>query len=117
MSQTTTALLAKLGMTFVAAWLTLGFMDENTLGPILVTAIVGTVLNYLIGDLGVLPRLGNVIASLGDGVMAAFVAYIVSLLFPAFEISSNSLLVFAAIVAVAEYFFHMFLYRSEKVAP
>ncbi len=117
MSQTTVALLAKLGVTFVAAWLTLGFMDNNTIGLILLTAIIGTILNYLLGDLLVLPKLGNIIASLGDAVMGAFVAYLISVFFPTFKISSNSLLIFAALIGVAEYFFHMYLYKSEKVAP
>lgn len=117
MSKTTTALLVKFVMTFIAAVVAFSFVDGNAWGWVAVVALTGTVLNYLLGDLVVLPKYGNVAASVGDGLLAALTAYVFDLLIPAFDTSFASLALFAILVAVAEYFFHDYLRRSEKVAP
>ena len=114
---TMTALAIKFLMTFVFAWLTFGLMDGNFLSWVLFVAIIGTVLNYLAGDLVVLPKFGNIVASAGDGVMGALVAYIISLSTPNFVVSLTSLVIFAILIAVGEFFFHQFLLKSKKVAP
>lgn len=117
MSKTTTALLVKFGMTFVAAAIALYYIDGNTIGQVLIFSILGTAINYLIGDLFVLPSFGNIVASVGDGILAAALAYIMDLVIPAFRTTFTSLAVLAVLVAVAEYFFHQYIARSEKVAP
>ncbi|AOY74569.1 DUF2512 family protein [Clostridium formicaceticum] len=117
MSNTTTALLVKLVMTFIAAWLTLGFMDGNPLVWVIIVAIVGTGLNYILGDLVVLPNLGNVVASIGDGVMAAVVAYVIAMFTRDFNTTFGTLIGLAIIVGVVEFFFHMYLQRADTVAP
>jgi len=58
---TITALLIKFVMTFVFAWLTFGLMDGNLLSWIFFVTIIWTILNYLAGDLVVLPKSGNII--------------------------------------------------------
>jgi len=114
---TITALLIKFLMTLVFGWLTFGLMDGNLLSWVLFVGVIGTVLNYLAGDLVVLPKFGNIVASVGDGVMGALVAYIISLLIPAFVVSLTSLVIFAILIAAGEFFFHQFLIKSDKVAP
>ena len=79
--------------------------------------MAGTALNYLFGDLFVLPKWGNLGASIVDGILAIGLAYIVDLAVPAFTTSAAGLLIFGALVAVGEYLFHQYLKRSEKVAP
>ncbi|MGR6835956.1 DUF2512 family protein [Syntrophomonas erecta] len=117
MGQTSRALLVKLVMTFIAGLLTLSLIDGNRWWPVLVIAIIGTAVNYFVGDLVVLPALGNITASIGDGIMAALVAYVVALAWPEVVVSFTSLLVFAIIIMVGEYFFHQYLEKSEEVAP
>ncbi|WP_347488118.1 DUF2512 family protein [Desulfoscipio sp. XC116] len=117
MSKTATALIIKFIMTFVFAGIALAFIDHNTWGWIFVVAVVGTALNYFVGDLLVLPKYGNIVASVGDGVMASLTAYIISLLAPAFRTSFTALAILAVLIAVGEYFFHQYLLRSEKVEP
>ncbi len=80
-------------------------------------ALVGAVANYLIGDLAILPNYGNVIAAIADGLIAGLFAYITVLLWPALTISFTSLAFFAIIIAIAEYFFHLFLESDDTVAP
>ncbi len=117
MSRTTTALLVKLIITFAAAWVAFTLVDGNTMGWALWVATLGTIINYVVGDLLVLPSLGNVIASVGDGLMAAIIAYAIDAFSVNFATSFTSLLIFAIIVTVAEFFFHMYLKNDDKVAP
>lgn len=117
MNRTTLALLFKFVMTFAAAWVSFGLMDGNTFGWLFIVALSGTALNYLLGDLLVLPAFGNIVASIGDGVMGAVLAYFISVLSRDFRISSMSLVTFGGIILIAEYFFHIYLKRSDKVAP
>ncbi|HHW92417.1 MAG TPA: DUF2512 family protein [Firmicutes bacterium] len=117
MSNTTTALLVKLIMTFIFAMIAFGYVDKNMWSSIFWVALAGTVINYLVGDLLVLPSLGNIIASIGDGAMGALTAYIVSMLLPAFQVSMTGLFLFGILVAIGEYFFHQYLRSAEKVAP
>lgn len=115
--RTIIALLFKLAATFTAAWVAFNLIDLNTIGMIYIVAVVGTVLNYLLGDLVILPSTGNIIASIGDGVLGAAVAYVMDLFSYNFNASATGLIIFAAIIAVAEYFFHIYLIKDEKVAP
>lgn len=117
MSRTTTALLVKLLLTFIAGWITLGAMDGNSFGWILTFAILGTILNYILGDLYVLPSYGNISASIADGIMAAALAYVLDLFSDNFDTRFGTLLVLGVIVAAAEYFFHRYLIKSDKVEP
>ncbi|TYO98061.1 DUF2512 family protein [Desulfallas thermosapovorans] len=117
MNKTVTALLVKFIMTLVIAGIALVFIDNNAWTWALWVAIIGTAVNYLVGDLVVLPKYGNIVASIGDGVMAALVAYIIDLISPVFQTSFTALALLAVLVAVGEYFFHQYLLREEKVEP
>lgn len=117
MSKTSVALIIKFAMTFIAAAIAFMVLEQNTWAWVALVALAGTILNYLAGDLLILPRFGNIVASLADGVLAAVTAYVVDLIVPAFTTTWGTLAAFAVLVAVAEYFFHAYLRRSEKVAP
>ncbi len=125
MNNTATALLVKFVITFFAAaiaFMLLGSPGMTTAGSatwlwIFIIGILATAANYLLGDLYVLPKYGNIVASIGDGITAALVAYIIALITAAFDTTFASLAIFALLVAVAEYFFHRYLKQSEKVEP
>ncbi|AZO95654.1 DUF2512 family protein [Halocella sp. SP3-1] len=111
------ALLIKFILTFVAAFIAFDLLLNNDIFWILLLSLVAMLINYLIGDLMVLPAKGNMIASIGDGLLAAITAYIFDLLIPAFTTSWSTLLWFAILIGIAEYFFHLYLKKDEKVAP
>lgn len=111
------ALVMKLIMTFLAAWIIFGIILDNPLSHILLLSALGAAINYLLGDLFVLPKFGNVVASVGDGLMAALTAYILDTVIPVFETTFTTLLLFTLAVAAFEFFFHQYLLRDEKVAP
>lgn len=111
------ALLIKFILTFVAAFIAFDLLLNNDISWILLLSLVAMLVNYLIGDLMVLPARGNIAASIGDGLLAAITAYIFALLIPAFTTSWSTLLWFAILIGIAEYFFHLYLKKDEKVAP
>jgi type VI protein secretion system component VasF len=49
--------------------------------------------------------------------MAALIAIVVAMVAPAFTITTHSVLAFAVLVAVGEYFFHQYLLKADKVEP
>ncbi|TCT12894.1 uncharacterized protein DUF2512 [Natranaerovirga pectinivora] len=115
--KTALALIVKFIISFLAVWSTLGFIDNNNLNIITLVAAIITIANYFIGDLLILPNLGNIIASIIDGVMAAIIAYITILFVPESFVSLISGIVLGVLIAVAEYFFHIYIVKADKVAP
>ncbi len=117
MNQTLKALIIKFLMTFVVAWISLGFIENNTLTWILIFSLIGAIVNYIIGDLFILPTFGNLVASLGDGIMGALVAYLLSTMTENLNVTLNSLVLLGALIAIGEYFFHKYLIKNDKVSP
>lgn len=117
MNNTAKALVFKFIMTFIVTYVSLGLIIRNPSSWIISYSIIATALNYMIGDLLILPSYGNTLASLADGAMAVIVAYIVDTNSAAFDTNSTSLIVLFALIAVGEYFFHQYLLEDEEVAP
>ena len=111
--KTTLALIIKFVVTLIAAWISFSLFGNVLLTVILVIAGAGTILNYLIGDLLILPRFGNIIASVMDGVLTAITAYIVLILNNAYAMTS--IFIFSIIVVAFEFFFHMYLFKASMI--
>lgn len=115
--KTTIAIIFKFIATYVATWIAFRYMDGNPLMWTLIVAVIGTALNWFIGDLLILPTFGNVMATIGDGVLGALVAFIIGTFTPNFDTSLTSLATFGLIVMAVEVFFHMYLLKDDKVGP
>ncbi|NMA93023.1 MAG: DUF2512 family protein [Firmicutes bacterium] len=117
MSKTSSALLFKFLMTLVVTGIAFGIIGGNDFKWVLLVAALGTVIDYLAGDLRILPKVGSLIGALINGVLAAIIALAVAMAVPAFTTTTFTVLIFAVLVAVGEYFFHQYLLRAEKVEP
>lgn len=117
MSRTSGALFTKFLITFIAAFLSVGLINQNPIGWILILALLGTFINYLIGDLMILPRTGSFFAAIMDGLLSGLTAYILDLASRNFNTTIRGLALFSILMIVAEYFFHRYLIRTKKVAP
>lgn len=117
MSKTTTALIVKFLLTLVSAYIAFTIIDNNSLGWVFGLSIAATALNYLIGDLMILPKYGNFSASVADGGLAALTAYLAGIMTRGNDVGMGSLITFFLLIAVAEYFFHNYLLESKKVEP
>jgi len=80
--------------------------------------VVGTAINYLLGDLVILPASSNTWASIVDGLVAAVLAYAV--MEGMGTVTSRdywAILIFGVLVVGFEFFFHNYLKKSDEVAP
>jgi hypothetical protein len=111
----TMVLLFKFITTFIAAWASFQVYDQNPMNIVWIVAFAGTILKYIVGDLFIFPTMGNTFASIIDGVIAATTAYVVDLFINNFTTTATGLIIFAAIIAVSEYFFHIYLMKNEEV--
>lgn len=113
MSQNVIAIIVKFLITLALAWAVFGLINNAAFGWILTLAVIATAVNYVVGDLLALPRYGNIVAAAGDGIMAAVVAAILHAVFPGVQATAASLVLFAVLIGVAEYFFHRYLLTTE----
>lgn len=111
------ALITKFLVMLVAAYIILSYFSNATITEVLIIAVVGTAINYLLGDLVILRVGGNMTAALCDGLVAGILAWAVMMTWRVKVINYWAILAFAVVVAVAEYFFHMYLKSSEEVEP
>lgn len=113
--KTTIALIIKFIISMAAAWIAFMIFGTASFWTMLMIAIAGTVLNFLIGDMLILPRFGNVTAAVLDGILGGVVAWLILIYTPVTNYSITSVYFFAVIVAVAEFFFHMYLVSARVV--
>lgn len=99
---------------FVAAWISYNLIEDNTLLWVFIAALAVSIINYLIGDMLILPRFGNVFAALCDAVLAVVIVWIMDLLSVNFTINWLSTLVFAILIFIFELFLHKYLVHDEE---
>ncbi len=120
------ALIVKFLFTFAAAWLAFGYIGGNALSWIILTTLAVAVLNYFIGDLIILPSFRNIVASILDGLLGAITAFLIYLLAGVIQPNNQianvfrtnlfTLVFFAVVIAIIEYFFHKYLLQSNKAS-
>jgi len=117
MSNKSIALIVKFVMTFIAALFTLGFMNDISLLWILIISSAATVINYILGDLVILPNIGNVISSFIDGLLVVAIAYMFELFVPGLNLTITPIILLGLLVAVSELFFHTFILGLIGITP
>lgn len=103
------ALALKFLATLALLYIILGLYYGMTFGTVfLITLIVG-IISYIIGDLGILPRTNNAIATLADFGLALAVIWVMISLLTA-STNAFTMALFSAIgVAIFEFFFHSYM--------
>lgn len=103
------ALAVKFGASFGLLYVILGIMYDMSVTNVLLIALVLSAASYLIGDLFILPRTNNTIATIADFGLAFMLIWLMgeSLTFGD-SLFTPSLLA-AAGIGVFEYFFHKFV--------
>lgn len=106
------ALLIKFVMCTAAVWVILGLFYGVDFGEILTISILLTIASYIIGDLFILPRYGNMTAAVADFGLAYIGIWMIGIV----VINENISLGWAsfwtaAVIASAEVLFHFYLIR------
>ena len=86
------------------------YADMSYLTAILAATVL-TIIAYLIGDVYILPRTGDVVAAIADAVLALAYLMVAALIFD-WQLSFGEAAVIAAVLGFAEFFYHRFVLRG-----
>lgn len=114
MDKTTKNLLFKFIMTFIFAYIALAIIQGNVWSWVLLVALATTALNYVVGDVLILPGFSNTVASVADGLMAMLTAYVAGVIILGFETNLLTLLIFGTLVTIGEYILHRRLLKKSN---
>jgi hypothetical protein len=107
-----TAIAIKLVGIFVLTLIVLTPLARVPFGSVLIIAIVNTAFLYAVGDMVVLPTLGNWGATLGDGGIAFLVTWLAPLYTALPSIPVGAAFGVALLVGIFEFYFHRYLKYS-----
>ncbi|OMP68303.1 DUF2512 family protein [Domibacillus epiphyticus] len=102
------ALLIKAMLVWPTVWVVLSvfndvsFLDSTILGVIIV------ILAYFIGDLMILPKMGNVSATISDFVLSFIITW-ATLNFFGYDEALGEAVLTAIVISIGEYFYHRWL--------
>ncbi|HHX80459.1 MAG TPA: DUF2512 family protein [Acholeplasmataceae bacterium] len=106
-------LILKIILIFVSAWIAYGIIEDNPLLWIFITSLAVALITFLVGDMLVFPRYGNVSGAVADAVLAAIIAWIIDLLSANFYVTWISTLVFVVLIFIVELLLHRYLERRD----
>lgn len=115
MQDTYKSIVIKFIFTLAVAGIAFTALEPNTWGWVFLIGVIATIVNFIVGDMFILPKYDTIIASIADGVLAIIIAAIIWGLVPGFVASAISLVLFGVLVGLAEFFYHQHLLVSDKV--
>jgi hypothetical protein len=110
------ALLWKAIMVFPVVWIILSLFNPVTFLHSTLLGIVVLLVSYYLGDMMILPKMGNITAALGDFVLSLVIIWGGLVLLGYTEAFGEAF--FASIVlSIGEYFYHLWLERTQFRKP
>lgn len=106
------ALLLKFAMVGLVLAAVLGYMTDLNGRQIFTIALTVTLVAYLLGDLFILPRFNNTIATIADFGLALVTIYAFNWVYRNVNIEFSDALTAAAILGVGEYLFHKYVAKA-----
>lgn len=104
------ALLIKFIMCTAVLWIVLGVLYNVTFGDILTIGLLLTGVSYIVGDLLILPKLGNQSATIADFVLAFFGTWVLGAMLIEHPIPLvTASFISALLITIGEYFFHRYM--------
>jgi ABC-type Mn2+/Zn2+ transport system permease subunit len=102
-------LIFKIILIFVSAWIAYGLIEDNSLLWIFITSLAVALITFLVGDMLIFPRYGNVSGAVADAVLAGIIAWIIDMLSDNFYVTWLSTLVFVVLIFIIEMLLHRYL--------
>lgn len=106
------AILLKFVMVAVVLEIILRLLTNVSFLNILYIALTVTIVSYLLGDLAILPRSNNTVATISDAVLALAVILLFNVIYTTANISFLTALLAAAVLGIGEWAFHRFMSRE-----
>ena len=105
------AIIIKFVMIAVILEIILMLMTSLSFASILLVSLGVTVLAYLIGDIWILRKTNNIVATISDVILSLVVILLFNLFYRP-GISFGAAILSAVIIGIGEYFYHKFIARS-----
>ncbi|MGN7356724.1 DUF2512 family protein [Paenibacillus sp. SAF-054] len=106
-------LIAKLLVHAVVITALLVALSNASIGAALIGALIIGIVSYLLGDLLILPRTNNMVATLSDAILVYAMLWIVSS-FASWTLSYVDMLIIAVVAGVFEFFYHIWLLNDHE---
>ncbi len=110
------ALLRKAIFTLPIVWVILSLFNDVSFVHSTLLGIALTLISYFLGDVMILPRMGNTSATISDFILSLLVIWGGLNLFGYDEALGESVLT-AIVLTIAEYFFHLWMERTQFSGP
>ena len=107
-----TPLLAKVGLNTLALVALFSLFGQITVSAFVIVVAVLVPLGYVFGDIGVFKATDNIAATLFDFGLGIIVLWLAQASTPAIQLNITGVIFGAGVLAVTEYFFHVFLART-----
>lgn len=105
----TVNIIIKLAFIYLVLFLMIPIFGKSTWTQTMITGLILTVLAYIIGDLWLLPKFGNLVAVLADFGIVALVVWLMMKGLPQFDLTATGVWVIALVLALGEWVFHRYL--------
>lgn len=102
-------LILKIILIFVSAWIAYGLIEENSLLWIFISSLAVSLITFLVGDMLVVTRYGNVSGAVADVVIGGILVWLIDMLTDYFYITWVSTLVFLVLLFIIELILHRYL--------
>lgn len=109
------ALAIKGVMSLVVLYLVLGVGFGISFGNVLLITLILGILSYLLGDVFILPKTSNMMATMADLGMAFVIIWLLGMAFTSLSVGSMALaaVIAAIVMALGEYFFHIYILKKD----
>ena len=108
-----TNLVLKTAMNLILLLLLIPVFGRSTWTQTLITGLVLIVISYIVGDLWVLPKFGNIAAVIADFVVFVLGIWAMTEALPQFVMNSSGYWGIALALAAGEWFFHQYLLATK----
>jgi hypothetical protein len=108
-----TNLIFKTAMVLAVLFILIPIFGRSTWGQTIITGLVLVALSYVAGDMWILPKFGNIIAVIAELGLSALVIWGMSQALPQFILTTAGVWVIAIVLAVGEWFFHLYLIATQ----
>ncbi len=106
-------LVIKLAFIYLVLFIMIPMLGKTTWTQTIVLGLIVGLFSYILGDMWILPKFGNITAIIVDLILAAFIIWVVMKGLPQFVLTSGGVWAIAVVLAIGEWLFHRYLLASK----
>lgn len=108
-----TNLMIKTILVLAVLFILIPIFGKSTWTQTIITGLILVAISYLVGDMWILPKFGNLVAVLADLGLGALVVWSMARALPQFILTTAGVWTIAVVLAAGEWFFHLYLLTTQ----